>query len=202
MTKTTSDKTETAKSAKSSQKAAKETPKVETPATEQETVATQAPEQKVEETVAPEAATESAPETDAKKEESGESDPLTLADVFAGLFEGVQLPEGVAFAPEGFVLDLETDEDTAECCGNFPTPDEVFDAGVAEGLLRANHPVFGIGIQKPAPAPAPAPLPIKVVDETTASFAHLVELEKLHRVGILTDEEYTAKKTDILRRIY
>lgn len=118
------------------------------------------------------------------------------------LAEG-KLPEGVEFAPEGFIFDLfnsETDDSFCEnTCGVQEVPfDEVFAAGVAEGLNRANHPAYGFGRQQ-----APAPIaPIQVVDQTTASFGHLVELQKLHVAGILTDDEYNGKKYDILRRIY
>jgi hypothetical protein len=141
----------------------------------------------------------------------GESDESSTNDDFANKFLGAllgdlaegKLPEGVEFAPEGFVFDLfgsEANEDFCDgpCGVQEVSPDEVFAAGVAEGLNRANHPAYGFGRQQ-----APAPIvPIQVVDQTTASFGHLVELQKLHVAGILTDAEYEGKKYDILRRIY
>jgi hypothetical protein len=125
-----------------------------------------------------------------------------LGAIFGDLAEG-KLPEGVEFAPESFVFDLfNSNDDALFCegpCAEQEDPfEEVFAAGIAEGLNRANHPAYGFGRQK-----APAPMaPIQIVDQTTASFGHLVELQKLHVAGILTDAEYEGKKQDILRRIY
>lgn len=166
---------------------------------------------------APEAPAE-APEADAKAEEGAESEnkPFNLGNLFSTLFTEVKdsdllndLKEGkFAFAPEGFFL-AEGDEGfafdgpcpgpCAEACDVDPDAD--YNAGIAEGLRRAQHPVFGIGIAIPEPV-APAPSPIVIRDEETRSMAHLVELKKLLDVGILTEAEYTSKKTDILRRIY
>jgi hypothetical protein len=186
--------TETApKKSSSKEKAPKETA---AQAAAEETVATPpVPE------AAPSAETP-APEAEApQKEESDEVDP-TIADVFTRLF-GDAGSRILNLAPEGFELSFEVEDEAEEsgCCGAVPTPEEVYEAGVQAGLLRANHPVFGIGITSPAPAPV-QPSPIVIRDETTASFAHLVELKKLHDVGILTDDEFTAKKQDILKRIY
>lgn len=174
-----------------------ESPKVEAPAApSEETKAASAPEEAAKEATSAEPTQE--------QQEDAANFGEELKSMFAQMF-GVPA-DGLAFAPEGFFLEL--DEETG-CCGGAPEQsaeevilDEVFSAGIAEGLARANHPAYGFGVpQAPAPV-APSLDPIQVVDETTAAFAHLVDLKKLHTVGILTDAEYEGKKNDILRRIY
>lgn len=196
MTKATDSKPKNA-----SEKGAKKDKAAPAPAPE-ETVAA-APE-------APAATEAPAPEEEAPQAEASEAPSeaeLRIEDLFdrvSSLFEGT-VPAGFRFAPEGFAFGLDGDEEgETGCCGAVPSPDEVFEAGVQAGLRRANHPVFGIGIASaPVPAkPQVALTPINVVDDTTAAFAHLVDLKKLHEVGILTDAEFDAKKADILRHVY
>jgi hypothetical protein len=57
-------------------------------------------------------------------------------------------------------------------------------AGYAEGAQMASQ-------QAPAPAPAPAPAQPDMATQ-------LKQLAELHEQGILTDEEFTAKKEQIL----
>lgn len=175
---------------------------------------TAAPEETVTaETASPEAQTPEAPapEQEAPQDEASEAE-LRIEDLFervSSLFDG-KVPAGFRLAPEGFACDFDGDDEFTEgetgCCGAAPTLEDAYEAGVQAGTRRASHPVFGIGIAAPVvPVPAKpqvALTPINVVDDTTAAFAHLVDLKKLHEVGILTDDEFNAKKADILRHVY
>jgi hypothetical protein len=49
--------------------------------------------------------------------------------------------------------------------------------------------------QQPAPAPAPAPVAAPAADD---DMAELKQIADLHAQGILTDEEFAAKKAQIL----
>lgn len=190
--------TETTKKDRSSKEKAPKDAAAQTPAPEE----TAAP---VSEAAAP-TAEAPAPETEAPQKEDGPEVDPTIADVFTRLFGDVA-PRILKLAPEGFEFNFEVEDEAGEagCCGAVPTPEQAYEAGLQEGLNRASHPVFGIGITAPAPAPLKPQIdlsPINVVDDTTAAFAHLVDLKKLHEVGILTDAEFDSKKADILKRIY
>lgn len=182
-------KTESAKAEKKPKADAKDqkttaataTPAEESPVTEAPTEATAAPE-------AP-ASTEGA------FNESGESN--ILADILASLGLG---RGDFLLSPIGFEFSDDDSDNDDECCGGTPlTTEDVYAAGVQDGLRRASHPVFGIGITAPVLEGSEV---IEVVDETTQSFAHLIDLKKLHDAGILTDTEYEHKKADILKHIY
>lgn len=56
---------------------------------------------------------------------------------------------------------------------------------------QAQQPVY----QQPAPAPAPAPA---AAPAESGEMAELKQLADLHAQGILTDEEFAAKKAQIL----
>lgn len=51
---------------------------------------------------------------------------------------------------------------------------------------------------QPTPAPAPPPAPSANADEIVAQIQ---QIASLHDAGILTDEEFAAKKAELLRRI-
>jgi len=176
-----------AESPKSAPKAA--APKVEAPeATEPVT----APAAEQTATQEPEANTTDS-STESKESDEAQGDFIHgLQGFFNELFN-----KQFSFSSEEFDLEEEFNAEPG-CCGALPLEEElneaIFSAGVAEGLRRAVHPSYGIV--------STAPAPIQVVDQTTASFGHLVELQKLHQSGILTDAEYAEKKRDILRNIY
>ena len=50
----------------------------------------------------------------------------------------------------------------------------------------------------PAPAPAPAPAPVAAEPKAPAYMAELEQLASLRTAGVLTDEEFEAKKRLIL----
>ena len=50
----------------------------------------------------------------------------------------------------------------------------------------------------PAPAPAPAPAPEPAAPETPAYMQELEQLASLRDAGVLTEEEFDAKKSKIL----
>ena len=52
--------------------------------------------------------------------------------------------------------------------------------------------------QEPAPAPAPPPPPAAPAADQPAYVAELEQLASLHQAGVLTDEEFEAKKAQIL----
>lgn len=226
---TASTKNESAKSEKPAPKAAaKEAPKSAPKATEKPKAAPKEAPKTQPENAAPAAEGKAAPAAEAPKTDSerpAESgQPMNLGAIFSemlfgsagkdedaenlakNLSEGLRdafasnlLPESFDLLPEGFAFFPvdESDFCDASCGTQELYPEDVFAAGVAEGLSRAQHPAYGLARQAPVALP-----PIQVVDETTASFGHLVELQKLHVAGILTDLEYEGKKADILRRIY
>ncbi|MFJ9035656.1 DUF4429 domain-containing protein [Streptomyces sp. NPDC102406] len=53
----------------------------------------------------------------------------------------------------------------------------------------------------PRPAPAPAPAPAPPEDDHDALLRRLRELGELHQAGVLTDEEFTAAKQAVLKRL-
>jgi hypothetical protein len=72
---------------------------------------------------------------------------------------------------------------------------------------REPHPP-GIGVAVPMPAPASNGAALADVDggegertDALSALAALRELGELHAAGILTDEEFAAKKAELLRRV-
>jgi len=53
----------------------------------------------------------------------------------------------------------------------------------------------------PAPAPAPAPQPVTAAAQTQDPVAMLKQLGELKDAGVLTEDEFQAKKADLLRQI-
>ena len=71
-------------------------------------------------------------------------------------------------------------------------------AGLALGQTMAQ--TMQQGLQPPAPAPAPAAAPVAALkpDEIMATLEKLADLKAK---GILTDEEFAAKKTELLKKL-
>ena len=67
--------------------------------------------------------------------------------------------------------------------------------------MAATQPVYEPApvYETPAPAPAaPAPAPAPAEEAVPAYVAELEQLASLNKAGVLTDEEYEAKKRQIL----
>jgi len=67
-------------------------------------------------------------------------------------------------------------------------------AGIAESSENVSP-------ASPTPASAPSPVPDTAAAQTMDIFATLERLAELKHKGILSEEEFTAKKAELLRRI-